>query len=161
MKIIRLPTHDLDVLVDDEDYERVVVLTWHAKSMSSKYTYYACHVKPRVKDKARVYILMHRFILGITDSKILVDHRDRNGCNNQRYNLRMSTRSQNAANSKLFSNNTSGFKGVEPLPDGSFRARIMVRGRLLSLGTFLTSEKAAQAYEEGARKHFGEFTRTK
>lgn len=39
--------------------------------------------------------MMHRWIMGVTDPEIEVDHRDNDGLNNQRYNLRPCTHLQN------------------------------------------------------------------
>lgn len=45
------------------------------------------------------YGKLHRYLLGVTDSKILVDHIDRNGLNCQRKNLRLVDCSTNKRNS--------------------------------------------------------------
>lgn len=50
-------------------------------------------------------------------------------------------------------------KGVTERPDGKFRARIRVQGRLLSLGEFTTPELANLAYAKAAHTYFGEFAR--
>src|SRR5262249_41749362 len=53
----------------------------------------------------------------------------------------------------------SGFKGVSR--HGSrWRARIQVNGKKISLGTFASPEAAAQAYDEAAKRYYGEFAKT-
>jgi hypothetical protein len=57
-------------------------------------------------------IYMHRLLLNIDDSEIIVDHIDRNVSNNTLVNLRATNRYVNAQNSKISKNNTSGICGV-------------------------------------------------
>ncbi|WP_431014550.1 HNH endonuclease signature motif containing protein [Bradyrhizobium pachyrhizi] len=87
-----------------------------------------------------------------------VDHIDGCRTNNAIANLRLATSSENIANSKLRSDNTSGFKGVCRL-GRKWRAKIAVRGRRISLGMFDTAEEAGAAYLAAAKTHFGEFAR--
>ena len=51
---------------------------------------------------------MHCFLMGQKS----IDHKDGNGLNNQRSNLRPATAPQNGANQGKHRNNKSGFKGV-------------------------------------------------
>lgn len=88
-----------------------------------------------------------------------VDHKDGDGLNNRWDNLRVATRSQNHANSKLARNNVSGFKGVRQTR-GRYRARIAVEKKRIELGTFDTAEEAHQAYCIAARRFFGLFARS-
>ena len=87
-----------------------------------------------------------------------VDHWDRNGLNNQRYNLRDCTSQQNGANRVAGRNNVLGVKGVSP-KRGKFSARIYKEGKRINLGTFATVSDASDAYFRAAVKHFGEFAR--
>ncbi len=89
-----------------------------------------------------------------------VDHKDGDGLNNRWDNLRVATRSQNHANSKRASDNTTGFKGVRKQRNGRYQARIAIKGKRLHLGTFQTPEAAHAAYCKAAKELFGEFART-
>ena len=55
---------------------------------------------------------MHRYILGITDEAIIVDHIDRNGLNCQKTNLRITNNSINKRNSDILPNNKFHFNGI-------------------------------------------------
>jgi len=55
--------------------------------------------------------------------------------------------------------NRSGFKGVYR-QRSKWAARIRVDGRFIYIGLYSTPEKAAAAYDEAARLHYGEFART-
>ena len=149
-------------LVDDEDYEVLADFKWCASR--NKHAFYAYRALPKSQGK-QSHVKMHRIILNAPNG-IEVDHRDGDGLNNTRANLRLATRSQQQANlvhpSKI---NQFGFKGIHFGPpsrkDGSprWRARIKVNQKLINLGTFKTLEEAARAYDEGARKFFGPFAR--
>jgi HNH endonuclease/AP2 domain len=88
------------------------------------------------------------------------DHRNGDPTDYRLSNLRPATRSQNSANSKLASNNRSGFKGVTWAPHMSkWKARIRVHQQLRHLGYFDTPEEAHEAYMAAALEAFGEFAR--
>ena len=86
----------------------------------------------------------------------IVDHINQDPLDNRRQNLRLATRSQNAANLGPYANNTSGYKGVD-FNRGKWRARITQDGVRYFLGTFDTAEDAARAYDQKALELFGEF----
>ena len=89
-----------------------------------------------------------------------IDHIDGDSLNNRIENLRAATQSQNMGNSRMKSNNTSGYKGVTFRKDtGKWQAAVMVNGKHISLGSHATKEEAHQAYIFGSQKHFGQFAR--
>jgi len=151
--------------VDDQDYDAVVAAgPWHVHVRVGGTAFYATH---RMRG-SNYSILLHRFILGVTDPRIQVDHANRNGLDNQRANLRPATPSQNAANSaKRRGNSTSKFKGVhwcKPGPlgkRGKWLALILVNGKRHYLGRFTTEEAAHDAYVTAAQKHFGQYARAR
>ena len=90
-----------------------------------------------------------------------IDHRNGLKDDNRIGNLRLATKQQNAANSKVRSDNTSGFKGVTlNTRVGRWVAQIHVGGKNIGLGYFRHREDAARAYDAAAIKHFGEFALT-
>jgi hypothetical protein len=144
--------------VDDEDYEELNRFKWHVYTKSSGDAYAVRWAMVKFGDRKRGeklrIIHMHQQILGIKGG----DHRDGNGLNNQRFNLRECNKSQNQMNRRLFKNNTSGYKGVCGSAD-KWKAQIMVNKKYIYLGIFSSKEDAAEAYAEAAKKHFGEFAR--
>lgn len=138
-------------LVDDADFEFLNQFRWYANRG------YAT----RTTDKA----LMHKLIMGVPklvkgDKRIEVDHEDTSKLNNQRSNLRLVTSSQNKMNSPLRKDSTTGYKGVSLDKAGrGFETYIWVNKKKRFLGYFDTAVKAAKAYNEAAKEHFGEFAR--
>jgi len=131
-------------LVDDKDYY------WLNKH---KWTYMKGYAIRCIGGrKNRKYLYMHREILNVPDD-LYTDHKDKNGLNNQRKNLRLVNKSQNMINSKISSRNTSGVRGVHLNTKISkykdkvykykkWRANITVYGEHIYLGRFNTLEEA-------------------
>jgi hypothetical protein len=140
-------------LVSDRDYPRVRKLKWSA--MRTRKTIYAQHGIKVAKNKWKIE-LMHRFILGVTDPKVQIDHEDRNGLHNWRRNIRRATHSQNMMNRGKQCNNTSGETGVRWVK-GRWRAEIKVNRKVKSLGCFLSKTQAVKARRKAAVKFHGEF----
>lgn len=89
-----------------------------------------------------------------------VDHKDNNGLNNQRENLRISTRAEQLANTRLRIDNTSSRKGVHwDSKNQKWAASITVSGKCKFLGRFSSLDEAALAHDNAAHKYFGEFYR--
>lgn len=89
-----------------------------------------------------------------------LDHKDGNPSNNAITNLRLATRSQNMANQKKSTRNTSGFKGVTFYRrTQKWRAQIKSRGKQVMIGDFRTPEEAHAAYGRAAAEVHGEFAR--
>lgn len=96
-----------------------------------------------------------------------IDHIDGDERNNAIANLRQASDSQNSANQrKLMGRNTSGFRGVtrnrkkkpgSREPEFPWKSLIMINGVRKFLGVFRTPEEAGEAYENEAKKHWGEF----
>lgn len=142
------------VFVDDEDYELVNKYKWSLNKRGK--TFYAVRVLWN-KGKQKT-IKMHRLLMN--NPKGLVDHGDNNGLNNQRYNLRVSTKSQNLMNRGVNKNNKSGYKGVSfHKKSGKFRVAIEHNRNYLYGGLFKTKKMAAKRYNELATKYHGEFAK--
>lgn len=154
MKTVPL-SNGLAALVDDEDYEHVVAAgPWHATKPRGGRVYAQRSV--RRPDGRRTTQKLHMYLTGWPET----DHWDRNGLNNRRTNLRLATRGQNNANTRLRSDSTSGFKGVAWHKRSRYwYARIRVGGQTRFLGCFPTPEDAARAYDQAALEAYGSFAR--
>lgn len=142
-------SHGKVAVVDNADYTLVSQYKWRA-TQSHDHLWYAV-------TGSRPYLTMHALILG-TVGKAHIDHRDRDGLNNQRYNLRECTLSQNAANRRKRSGSVSQFKGVGwNIVVKKWIARIRKDGIAYHLGYFVNEEDAARAYNVAAARLFGEF----
>ncbi len=103
---------------------------------------------------------LHRLITGV-GAGFEVDHRDGNGLNNRRGNLRISTHAENLRNRGVQRNSASGIKGVcwDKSAKG-WRAQIGVDGQMIYLGTFREKGLARSAYAAAALKYHGQHGRS-
>lgn len=157
----------LFALVDDEDYHRLSIFSWTAYRIGNQYYAYRVFYLDDKKSK----MALHREIMECKngDGKI-IDHKDGNALNNQKYNLRFCTTSQNAMNKVQRKNGSSKYKGVwfyirkrdygwRVWFKSGYRAGIVFNGKQMILGHFKTEEQAALAYNDAAKKYYGEFAR--
>lgn len=138
-----------EVLLDDEDYDSISKYKWYV--IKNKNTFYA------QRNEKKTVIKMHRQILKIRNS-YLVDHKDHNGLNNQKYNLRECTTKQNNMNKLPYGKiNISGVDIRNNKNGNSYRVRIVVNGKRIYLGTYKTLDVALNIRNENAIKYHGEF----
>jgi len=105
---------------------------------------------------------MHRLIMGVTDRRVWTDHINHDGLDNRRANLRVCTNRQNQRNQRAQGvPKTSRYKGVWfSTREHCWTAQIAVGDNRIHLGYFTSEESAAVAYDNAARKYFGEFAQT-
>ena len=154
MKRIKL-TQGQFALVDNEDFAKVSGYKWYA--VKHRNTFYA--LTSIRKGNKITSLKMHRLILGLRrcDGKI-TDHRDRNGLNNQKANLRLCTNQQNGQNKRPQKGGTSKYKGVYwHKPREKWCGKVATNGKNQHLGYFVGEAEAAKAYDKKAKELFGEF----
>lgn len=150
--VIQVPlTNGGFTVVDAADAEMVFSRRWRSSNRKNRgsRSLYACSSRG---------VLMHRLILSAPRG-VQVDHRDRDGLNNRRSNLRLCTQSQNNAN-QAKTRGTSRFKGVcWDKHSCKWQAAIQINHDRRYIGLFTSQEAAARAYDAAALELFGEFAR--
>lgn len=137
-------------MIDDEDYNKVIGYSWTLTGLFNKQIHSSIG-------------MLSTFLKGDTPidplyGKLHWDHKDRNFLNNQKNNLRSSTRGQNAINQNKKLEFSSKYKGVSwSKRDKVWRAYIKIDGQTHSLGTFKNEIEAAKVYDRESFKAFGEF----
>ena len=138
-------------IVDSEDAEAVLAFRWHARPCARGV--YAGR-NTRRPDGRRAPQLLHTFLTGWS----YVDHRNGDGLDNRRANLRETTRAENMRNRRRNLNSTSGYKGVGwHKVAQKWWASIQADGRRRHIGLYPTAEEAALAYDAAARDLHGEY----
>lgn len=137
------------LVVDVDDVPLVVGRTWRA--LVAENTTYATDTALDLGARRTIYA--HQLIL---PDAARVDHRDRDGLNNLRENLRECTNTENSYNRVAGKNSSSRFKGVSKSGD-KWIAQIRLGGENRKLGSYFSEEDAARAYDEAAREGHGEF----
>lgn len=147
MKTIQL-TQGYETMVDDEDYDLLMVHKWHVQKVhrQSRTSFYAMS---RIKSLPTQQTQMQVVLMGKRDG-FFVDHKNRNGLDNRRENLRWATRAQNCYNSGPRVCNPTGLKGVYVNKYGGYLASIRINKKLVRLGIFASPIEAAAAYNEAA-----------
>jgi hypothetical protein len=141
-------------LVDTGDYDFLMQWKWAYFRTKTGKTGYAGRSAPN-----STYLYMHRIILDAPKG-VQVDHKDLNGLNNIRANLRFCTPSQNSQNRAKDSRCSSQYKGVSwHKSSGLWFACLNISHKRHYLGYFRSEIDAAIAYNAAAIKHFGEFAR--
>lgn len=132
---------DSVVLIDTEDLCKVNMFRWF-----NSLGYAVCNETNK----------MHALILGKIDG-LVIDHINRNGLDNRKINLRLTTHSVNTRNCKLNKNNTSGFKGIVwSKNDKRWVASLNVNDKKIHLGQFKDKKDAIKCRKEGEIKYWGE-----
>jgi hypothetical protein len=154
-------TRGLIAIVDDEDAE-LAKFKWHI--FGGHRTFYAMRNLRRLAGK-RPRVSLHRAVWARAHPgepmPPKLDHRDGNGLNCRRSNLRPATTRENGRNRRMTTNNKAGYIGVYLCRTESrsrpWRAELQADGQRAWCGYFETSQAAAIARDVVARDMFGDF----
>mgnify|MGYP001394888112 CR=1 FL=1 len=145
--------------VDPEDYLWLSQFRWCCKTGKD-----TCYAIRHIQDHGRTKrIHMHRQILN-TLGNMICDHKNHNGLDNRRTNLRNCTTEQNNANRRKRATSqgsrapSSQYLGVSWCPRRKkWASYIKHKGKARNLGLFAIEEDAARAHDRAAWELWGEY----
>ena len=158
--MIEVPlTQEQVTLIDDEDCAILKQGSYCAVKKASGFYARRNATKKDIACGSPSKVYLHREIMRAIKGEF-VDHINGNTLDNRKENLRICSSKQNSRNSKKNKNNSSGFKGVAWHKSKKvWVAYIKVDYKNKHLGVYNTPENAAKAYDEAAKKYFGEFAK--
>jgi len=147
---------------DKEDYDLIKKYTWHKHQDGYIRTVYETYKDENGKNHNK-YIMMHQLLYMnyYKNGNKEMDHINGKRFDNRKANLREATRIEQTQNTKLYSNNSSGYKGVSwNKIEKRWTAYITNNKKRIHLGTFTNFEDAIKARLKAQKEYFGEFNRT-
>lgn len=126
---------------------------WSATHLPNSNTLYvsrATRETPRIK-------LLHRFLLDLDDPEVFGEHKNHDGLDNTRENIRIASRTQNQQNMSSHKDSTSKYVGVSWDKSRRRWVSAIYFGGKQHLKRFHTELAAAIYRDEMAKHHFGEF----
>lgn len=159
MELILKGSHT-PALYDEIDHSVVSRFRWYvARPGSTKKPYVLTRI-------GKTTLSMHRLILAASCEGLWVDHKNGNGLDNRRENLRVCTPSQNIQNNPGWLKRKCAYKGVSKVKKvngknggNPWEARICADRKQRIVGLFKTPKEAALAYDSQARLLHGKFAR--
>src|SRR5215204_1040010 len=166
---VYLPLHkapEVFFLVDRDIYETYGHRKWFGIWDETGQRYYVATYRKKGENFPRIFMPIHRLIMNAQKGQI-VDHKDTNGLNNLRENLRFATSSQNQTNGKKRRTYgqqrcTSRFKGVSwhrTKTSNHWLLGISTNGKWIHVGVTQDEEEAARMYNRVAQQYYGEFAK--
>jgi len=139
MRAIGLVNNRGIAIVDDEDFTFLSRFRWYL-------------VPNGVNEYAKTFdvggVFMHQLIMELPPPPLVVCHLDDVGTHNFRSNLKIASQSENigSAHDKIGRNHGLP-RGILLTAEGTYRVRITLKGKRLSLGCFRTLEEAIEVYK--------------
>lgn len=140
---------------DKEDYDKIKDYCWFYDKRG--------YVVARGKGDIKI-VFLHVLVMSPVPEGMLVDHkrhppRNEKKVDNRKNNLEFKTASQNNINCSLYSNNTSGVKGVSwNKRQQKWTASIQVNNKRIHLGYFIDKQDAIYARKKAEEEYFGEYS---
>lgn len=137
------------IKIDAEDADKAMRYSW----CISKTGYPVANIRHKVTK-------LHRYLMGVTDPTIVVDHRNGDRLDARKSNLRICTNEENARNKGLTTGNRYGISGIRQTAGGKFNVRITIDGNETHIGNFATLEEAIDARKRVENEVYGEYAYT-
>lgn len=162
MKTIPL-TQGYFAKVDDEDYEELARYRWFvSRDKDRKVEYLRVCRNQSLGYGKRTTKVMSRILMKATKG-MFVDHINGDPLDNQKSNLRVCSVGENCQNRRTNYNSESGYRGVVRNWYGESKnlwvAQIYLNKKKKQIGSFVTKEEAAVAYNNYAIKLYGKFAK--
>lgn len=159
IELHRRNEESLWTIIDLEDLDRVINFpyTWFAKLNKSIGEYYVYASEYRPETKRCKPIFLHQFIMNANGK--IVDHKNNDGLDNRKSNLRMATDKNNSTNRRSRNkNNSSGYRNVSWSERyGKWIVQMQVNKKNTILGKFDNVHEAGKFAEEMRQKYYGEY----
>lgn len=141
--------------IDQEDFERTSQHTWRVIKKDSGRLKVVTNI---TTEKGNRQISLGQFLMNPPKGKMVYPRRFMDGLDYRKSNLMVCTmKERQRILPKSRHHGSSRFKGVSFIQNlKKWRASIKVNGKSMSLGVFDSELKAAEAYNEAARHHFGD-----
>lgn len=140
---------------DKEDYPLIKDYCWFYDAKG--------YVVARGKGNIQV-VFLHLLVMSPVPNGMIVDHkrhppRNEHKIDNRKSNLEIKTISQNNINSSMYSNNTSGIKGVSwHKRIQKWGAYIQINKKYIHLGYFIDKQDAINARKQAEEQYFGKYS---
>tara|TARA_R100000664_G_C2694378_1_gene97202 strand:+ start:116 stop:706 length:591 start_codon:yes stop_codon:yes gene_type:complete len=152
------------VIIDTEDWDMAKGYRWSISTHSAHLYPYAAttvlHPDGGLRKdgyKRMTTLKIHHLVLGKPPKGKVVDHRNHNGLDNRKDNLRVITQSQNLLNRRSSKNSSSKHRGVSwRKTKNKWRAQIKFNKKPIHIGYFTCEKEAARAYNKKALELWGD-----
>lgn len=134
-------------IVDDDDYDFLNQFRW---CFDGRYV--------QRRNKKEGHIRMH-FLIMKPPEGLGVDHKNGNGLDNRRDNLRICSQHDNCKNMSKHKDGSSAYKGLTFRKRGGWDVRINYAYKHIKVGYFNDEIEAAKAYDKKAKELYGEFAK--
>ena len=157
---------DCDTLEVIDSKGRSFFISPQDEELVQRYTWYVSNRGyVERKDWAKGRNITRRLHRAIIINAEMVDHINGDRTDNRRINLRACTRSQNAMNTKIPSDNKFGYKGIIRRMEQNYKDRdvfrvvIQIDKKRINVGTYFNLAEAADARIAVEKKYYGEYRR--
>ena len=134
---------NLETLIELSDYEKIKDFHWIPTYSKKSKTWYVYSQTQRNLVRTSTYL--HRTLLN-AQKGVVVDHKNHDGLNNLRDNIRIATYQENNWNSRPRKRTQCLPQGVCRIKNGKYQAHIKINHERINLGLYETIEEAQKAY---------------